>query len=95
MFKKEVYIERRKKLKKELKKIKQIFSRFDDNAIRYCHWKSNEHLTAAMEGKTDLDLLVKEEDKEKFKKLLTGTRYGVTQAAPFLPRLLLPKNRSK
>lgn len=26
--------------------------------IHYCHWKSNEHLAASLEGKTDLDLLV-------------------------------------
>jgi len=45
-------------VKKELKKIKYVFSVFDDRAVRYCHWKSNQHLDAALAGETDLDILV-------------------------------------
>ncbi|HXV72229.1 MAG TPA: hypothetical protein VEB69_12635 [Acidimicrobiia bacterium] len=34
-----------------------LFARLDDEGIVYCHWKSNSHLDAALEGLTDLDLL--------------------------------------
>lgn len=30
----------------------------EDADVRYCHWKRNEHLTAALQGLADLDLLV-------------------------------------
>ena len=33
--------------------------------IRYCHWKSNEHLLEGLFGETDLDVLVPLEDREK------------------------------
>ncbi|HWL90278.1 MAG TPA: hypothetical protein VNP90_02835, partial [Actinomycetota bacterium] len=29
-----------------------------DHGVRFCHWKSNEHLAAGLAGRTDLDLLV-------------------------------------
>lgn len=31
--------------------------------IRYCHWKSNEHLDASFRGDTDLDVLFDEDDR--------------------------------
>jgi hypothetical protein len=40
--------------------------------IRYCHWKSNEHLAAGLAGLTDLDLLVDVADAERLRALLTG-----------------------
>ena len=36
----------------------RVFARFDQEGIAYCHWKSNEHLGAAMAGDTDLDVLI-------------------------------------
>lgn len=36
----------------------QLFRAWNENGIRYCHWKSTNHLDAAMEGVTDLDILV-------------------------------------
>lgn len=39
-----------------------VFEQFDQSGIRYCHWKSNEHVLAGLEGKTDLDILI-EADK--------------------------------
>ena len=36
----------------------RLVSRLDSEGIRYCHWKSNEHLADAMAGNTDVDLLV-------------------------------------
>lgn len=40
-----------------LQSIKQLINAFDENGIRYCHWKSNEHLNEALNGDTDLDIL--------------------------------------
>lgn len=38
--------------------IMELFERLHDAGIAACHWKSNEHLGAALVGETDLDLLV-------------------------------------
>ena len=35
-----------------------MFTRFGQVGIRYCHFKSNEHLVPGLTGKTDLDILV-------------------------------------
>src|SRR5688500_6712020 len=40
--------------------------------IRYCHWKSNEHLAAGLAGLTDLDLLVDVGDAERLRAVLRG-----------------------
>jgi hypothetical protein len=34
-----------------------LFDALDAAGIRYCHWKSNEHLDASLRGETDLDVL--------------------------------------
>ncbi len=44
---------------------KQIFSSWNDNNIKYCHWKSNEHLEDGLNGETDLDLFIQPEDQTK------------------------------
>jgi thymidylate kinase len=36
----------------------RVLQAFDDQKIIYCHWKSNEHLEAALAGLTDLDILI-------------------------------------
>jgi len=38
--------------------LQEVFARLDAAGIRYCHWKSNEHLAATMTGATDVDVLV-------------------------------------
>jgi hypothetical protein len=38
--------------------LRGLFDRFHSDGIRYCHWKSNQHLHASMIGKTDVDILV-------------------------------------
>jgi len=38
--------------------LRGLFERFHGDGIRYCHWKSNQHLHASMVGKTDVDILV-------------------------------------
>ena len=37
--------------------VERLLKALDDNGIRYCHWKSNEHLKEALDGDTDLDVL--------------------------------------
>ena len=48
--------------------------------IRYCHWKSNEHLAAGLAGLTDLDLLVDVGDAERLRAVLRGK--GLRQLTP-------------
>jgi len=36
----------------------EVLRRFDDRGVAYCHWKSNDHLAAAIDADTDLDILV-------------------------------------
>ena len=44
---------------------KLIFNEFEQLGVRYCHWKSNEHLISGLNGDTDLDVLVALDDKPK------------------------------
>jgi len=53
-----------------LKLIGALVQALQTSEIRYCHWKSNINLGLAVEGVDDLDLLVLENDKEKFENLL-------------------------
>jgi thymidylate kinase len=38
--------------------VQDLFARLHEEGLAYCHWKSNEHLGAAVLGLTDLDILV-------------------------------------
>ena len=38
--------------------LRSLLDALDRAGIRYCHWKSNEHVLAAVRGETDLDMLV-------------------------------------
>lgn len=37
--------------------LRGLFDRLHADSIRYCHWKSNEHLAASFAGTTDVDVL--------------------------------------
>lgn len=43
-----------------------FFEYLNSHGIRYCHWKSNLHLNNALNGKTDLDILIHVDDKVRF-----------------------------
>ena len=43
-----------------------LFATLDAESVAYNHWKSNQHLDAAVRGQTDLDLLVRSDDRDKF-----------------------------
>ena len=52
--------------------INEILRAFDENNIRYCHWKSNEHLLDALNGDTDLDVLFLPEQRTAIDRVLSG-----------------------
>jgi len=47
----------------KLSLIEDMLHAFHKLNIKYCHWKSNEHLAASMLGITDLDILFDEQNK--------------------------------
>lgn len=64
----------------QLKKINQLFQNFDRHDIRYCHWKSNEHLGASMTADTDLDVLFDESQKEEIESIFKATNFFLFKA---------------
>jgi thymidylate kinase len=50
--------------------VRDLIRRLEMEAILYCHWKSNEHLQAAMCGNTDLDVLFEERKQARIVELL-------------------------
>lgn len=49
-----------------------LFAAFDAHGVGYCHWKSNQHLEAALRGETDLDVLVARADATKVQTVLAA-----------------------
>jgi thymidylate kinase len=48
--------------------------------VRYCHWKSNQHLAAGLAGMTDLDLLVELDQASLFREVMA--RHGLKRLMP-------------
>jgi thymidylate kinase len=65
-----------------LEALGSLFSECSARGIRVCHWKSNSHLTAALRGETDLDLLVHRDDRPAFLELLDERGVMMVRAAP-------------
>ena len=53
--------------------LRKLFDRIHEAGIRYCHWKSNQHLDASMIGATDLDILVDRRDAGRLAEILAHT----------------------
>lgn len=53
-----------------LSSIQKMLQAFDENNIKYCHWKSNEHLNEALCGDTDLDMLFDPNQRSLLDKVL-------------------------
>ncbi|HJS42324.1 MAG TPA: hypothetical protein VJ755_02555 [Gemmatimonadales bacterium] len=53
--------------------LRTLFDRIHEAGIRYCHWKSNQHLDASMIGATDLDVLVDRRDAARLAEVLAHT----------------------
>lgn len=71
-----------KEVKKEIRLTEQLVGELDDRGIRYCHWKSNEHLRAGLEGRTDLDILVDKADVEDFTEMLRHLNFKKAISSP-------------
>lgn len=54
---------------------RQLFEHWNKAGIRYCHWKSNEHLSEGMCGLTDLDVYVFPDDRVLAESALQELRY--------------------
>jgi hypothetical protein len=50
--------------------VEDLLHALASSGVRYCHWKSNQGLEAALMGEGDLDLLVDERDVQSFERLL-------------------------
>jgi hypothetical protein len=60
----------------------RLFARLAAAGIRCRHWKSNEHLGAALAGRTDLDLLVDPADRARLEALLDELGFKSVLADP-------------
>ena len=60
----------------------QFFAALNEAGVRYCHWKSNVRLDDAVNGRTDLDLLVDPEHRQLFEQFLTEYDIKPLTAAP-------------
>src|SRR5215210_3242448 len=58
-----------------LAEITRLFRAIHAKGIRYCHWKSNQHLRASLQGHTDLDLLVDRRDAQGLALVLSSTTF--------------------
>jgi len=63
-----------------------LFDALDAGGVDYTHWKSNEHLHAAVRGQTDLDLLVRAEHRDTFRSIVERREF-VTMLAPEVRRV--------
>ena len=62
-------------MQEALRITRELFDKWNESGICYCHWKSNEHLYEGLIGKTDLDVLVKASEREKAEKILSSLNY--------------------
>jgi len=56
---------------KKLQLANNIFSKFEELDIKYCHWKSNEHLLEGLAGVTDLDILIEHSKRDSVENVLS------------------------
>ena len=56
--------------------IEQLLNDLNSNGISYCHWKSNEHLEAAANGNTDLDILFAENQSQRAIEILKRNKFN-------------------
>jgi hypothetical protein len=53
-----------------LRVCERFFEQLNQENLRYCHWKSNEHLAEALAGETDLDLLFASDERPRLARVL-------------------------
>lgn len=63
--------------------VHDLMDALDAADVLYCHWKSNEHLQAGLEGETDIDMLVASEDADACREILRKQGWIFGDAPPF------------
>lgn len=77
-------IKPRSEISRGLNVVKRFTQALHKEDIHYCHWKSNEHLHAAMSGKTDLDILVEKGRAQTLSRILSETDFKHFSPVPWL-----------
>lgn len=67
-----------------LKSIEKVINAFEEKGIRYCHWKSNEHLEEALNGDTDLDVLFDPTQRVKLEMVLDSCGMKRFRSTPLM-----------
>ncbi len=67
-----------------LSTISSFLRALDEHHINYCHWKSNEHLTPALEGDTDLDMLFDASQKPELESVFSCCGLKRFRATPLM-----------
>lgn len=62
---------------------KNIFENWNKRNVRYCHWKSNEHLMEGLDGLTDLDVYVYPDDKSIAEQILSELELIKFKSQPY------------
>ncbi|WP_418790837.1 hypothetical protein [Phosphitispora sp. TUW77] len=60
--------------------LENIFDKSNAENIKYLHWKSNEHISAALNGDTDLDIMVHPDDHKRFVHIIENEGFSLYQA---------------
>lgn len=65
--------------------VKTVFIEANSQDLAYCHWKSNVHLNAALDGREDLDVLISPADFKKLKIILLKNNFieVLTPCSPY------------
>lgn len=63
-----------------LRIVENVLEDLNTGQINYCHWKSNEHLNASVNGDTDLDVLFDENQEDKVIKILKSNGFHLFEA---------------
>ncbi len=59
----------------------KLFKSFHEQGVKYCHWKSNEHLAEGLAGATDLDIIV--ERRQEVERILSEQGFKQFETAWF------------
>ncbi len=65
-----------------LRVLRNLLDRLDGEGVRYCHWKSNEHLFEGMVGMTDLDVLFERRGTPRLDRIFGEAGYKRLQTTP-------------
>ncbi|MDX1412985.1 MAG: hypothetical protein R3293_02280 [Candidatus Promineifilaceae bacterium] len=60
-----------------------LFDSLEGAGVRHCHWKSNQHLSDALTGATDIDLLVDKCESIACESVLTGLGFKRVHSQPW------------